>query len=121
MLFKVDENLHEEVAELLRLNGHDAMTVFDQRLQGRDDEDVAVVCRREGRTIITQDLDFSNILVYPPQDYFGIVVLRLADQSRPSVLAVVKRILPLIACDPLVRTLWIVDEVGIRVRQGVTS
>ena len=118
MLFKVDENLHEEVAGLLRQHGHDAMTVYDQRLQGCDDEEVAAVCRREGRAIVTQDLDFGNILAFPPQEHFGIIVLRLADQSRPAVLAVMNRILPLLASDPLVGNLWTVDEVGLRVRQG---
>ena len=121
MLFKVDENLHEEVAELLRRHGHDAMTVFKQRLQGCDDRDIAAVCRREQRAIITQDLDFGNILAFPPQDYSGIIVLRLTDQSRPAVLAVVNRIIPLLASDPLVGSLWTVDEVSVRIRQGAAS
>ncbi len=72
MLFKVDENLHGEVAELLCQHGHDAMTVYDQTMQGNADQTVAAVCRREGRAIITQDLDFSNIVNFPPQDYAGV-------------------------------------------------
>ena len=31
MRFKVDENLHEDVAEALRLRGHDALSVHDQK------------------------------------------------------------------------------------------
>jgi predicted nuclease of predicted toxin-antitoxin system len=118
MLFKVDENLHEEVADLLRQQGHDAVTVYDQQMQGQVDDNVAAVCRLEGRVIVTQDLDFSNILTYPPQDYAGIIVLRLHDQSRPSVVAVVSRLLPLFATESLVGSLWIVDEIGMRIRQG---
>ena len=57
MRFKVDENLHEEVAVLLRQHGHDALTVYDQQMQGQVDDDVAAVCRQEGRAIVTQDLD----------------------------------------------------------------
>ncbi|MFN5947780.1 MAG: DUF5615 family PIN-like protein, partial [Pirellulaceae bacterium] len=30
MRFKVDENLPIDVAEILRANNHDAMTIFDQ-------------------------------------------------------------------------------------------
>ena len=121
MQFKVDENLHEEVANLLRQHGHDAATVYNQQMQGHADDSVATVCRREGRVILTQDLDFSNILTYPPHDYAGIIVLRLHDQSRPSVVAVVARLLPLLSTEPLVGNLWIVDEVGLRIRQGTTS
>ena len=76
MLFKVDENLHDDVADLLRRHGHDAATVYTQRMQGAADGTVASVCRQELRAIVTQDLDFSNILTYSPQDYAGIIVLR---------------------------------------------
>jgi predicted nuclease of predicted toxin-antitoxin system len=118
MRFKVDENLHDDVAEMLRQHGHDATTVYRQRMQGEDDGNVAVECRQEQRVIVTQDLDFSNILTYPPQDYAGIIVLRLHDQSRPSVLAVIGRLLPLLVTESLVGCLWIVDEVGVRIRKA---
>jgi predicted nuclease of predicted toxin-antitoxin system len=49
MQFKVDENLHSDVADLLRQRGHDALTVFDQGLRGYSDADVSEVCRREMR------------------------------------------------------------------------
>jgi len=118
MLFKIDENLHEGVADLLREHGHDAVSVFDQHLQGHPDDDVAAVCRREGRGIVTMDLDFANILTYPPEDYAGIIVLRLHDPSRPSVLAAMRRLLPLLATEPLAGHLWTVDDVGMRIRPG---
>jgi Domain of unknown function (DUF5615) len=37
MRFKIDENLHPEVAELLRQHRHDATTVYDQGLRGHSD------------------------------------------------------------------------------------
>jgi len=70
---------------------------------------------RLSRWIIT----FCNILTYPPEDYSGIIVLRLTDQARPYVLAVLRRILPLLATQPLVGHLWTVDDVGMRIRPGV--
>jgi len=99
--FKVDENLHEEIAALLRLQGHDAQTLNEQKMQGYPDTDIAHVCRREGRAIITLDMDFANILRYPLQDYPGIIVLRLKDQSRSPVFAVMLRLLPELATQPL--------------------
>jgi len=87
-------------------------------MQGHLDDEVAAVCRQEGRVIVTQDLDFSNILTFPPQDYAGIIVLRLHDQSRPSVVAVVSRLIPLFAMESLLGCLWIVDEIGMRIRKG---
>jgi len=92
--FKIDENLHADAAELLRQQGHDAITVYDQNLQGEADTNIANVCRQEQRVIVTLDLDFSDIRQYPPKDYPGIIVLRLNDQSRVAVLNVLRRILP---------------------------
>ena len=37
MLFKIDENLHCDAADLLNQHGHDAITVFDQGLRGHFD------------------------------------------------------------------------------------
>jgi predicted nuclease of predicted toxin-antitoxin system len=116
MLFKVDENLHADAAQTLRQYGHDALTVFDQGLRGYGDSEVARVCQREYRAIITLDLDFSDVRAYPPANYSGIVVLRLADQSRAAVLRVMQRIIPLLDQELLAGRLWIVDEHRVRIR-----
>ncbi len=121
MRFKVDENLHPDAADLLRAAGHDAMTVFDQGLRGHPDEDIATVCQREQRAIVTLDLDFSNIRQYPPEDYPGIIVLRLENKGRPSVVIALTQIVPLLATEPLAGHLWIVEEQRVRIRQGRTS
>ena len=116
MLFKVDENLHPDVAEELRQHGHDAMTVFEQGLRGHPDEDVAEVCQREARALVTLDLDFADVRDYPPQDYPGIVVFRLTSQNRATMLQFVNRFVPLLATAPLVGHLWIVDDTRVRIR-----
>ena len=116
MLFKVDENLHEDAAVALRGRGHDAATVFDEGLQGREDAEIAEVCRREGRALITLDLDFANIQTYPPQDYPGLIVLRVADQSRPHILRLLGGLFDLFDREPLAGRLWIVEETRVRIR-----
>lgn len=116
MPFKTDENLPIEVAELLRQHGHDALTVGDQQLAGHPDVDVARVCRAEQRALITLDLDFTDIRVYPPADYAGIVVLRPNLQTIHTVLRLVGRAIALLDSQPLVGHLWIVDDTRVRIR-----
>ena len=119
MRFKVDGNLPIDVAELLRANGHDAMTIFDQQMVGELDPKVASVCKAEERTLITLDLDFSDIRTYPPGAYPGIVILRPRTQSKPDVLALLDKLIPLLGgSEPLAGNLWIVQENGIRIREG---
>jgi predicted nuclease of predicted toxin-antitoxin system len=118
MFFKTDENLHPDLATLLRQHGHDAMTVWDQNLRGYSDADIATVCKREGRVLVTLDMGFADIRSYPPQDYPGIVVLRLESQNRNRVLAAFARVIPLLAENPPVGKLWIVEETDVRIRGG---
>ncbi len=118
MRFKVDENLPPELSGLLRNEGHLALTVWDQGFRGRSDSDLAEVCRRERRAFLTLDVGFADIRAYPPEDFSGLIVLRLQTQSRTRVLAVFRRVLRLLATEPLEGRLWVVDEQTVRVRPG---
>jgi len=115
MRFKVDENLHVEIAALLRERGHDALTVFDQGYRGRSDRDIANLTQSEGRILISLDLDFSNILMFPPEKYPGLIVLRLRRKSRSVVRRIVNRVIDHLDKEPLAGRLWIVDEHRIRI------
>jgi predicted nuclease of predicted toxin-antitoxin system len=105
--FKLDENLSPSLLAMFVDTGHDAHSVVQQSLGGQPDERVIDVCRREGRALITLDLDFSNILAYPPANFTGIVVLRLSDQAHVTVEAAIHRVLDLVPQEPVVGTLWI--------------
>ncbi len=114
--FKVDENLPVEVANLLIAAGYDASTVGQQRLSGATDPVVASVCQQESRAVVTLDVDFSDIRVYPPADYSGLIVMRLSRMDKDRLLGAVGRLIPLLVVEPLVGMLWIVDEVSVRIR-----
>lgn len=118
MEFKVDENLPIEVAEVFRNPGHGALTIHDQLMVGNPDPQVAAVCQAEGRALVTLDLDFSKIRTYPPADYHGIVVLRPYSQAKPAVLNLISLMIPTLSAEPLEGNLWIVEENGVRIREG---
>lgn len=115
MRFKIDENLHPDVALAIRSRGHDALTVRDQDLRGRPDSEIASVCRAEGRGLVTLDLDFADVRHYPPEDFAGLVVLRLRDESRIHVLKVLTGILDLMEHESPIGKLWIVEAHRVRI------
>ena len=117
MRFKVDESLHVEIVVLLRERGHDALTVFDQGHRGRSDRDIANLSQSEGRILISLDLDFSNILMFPPEKYPGLIVLRLRKKSRSAVRRIVTRVIDHLDKEPLAGRLWVVDEHRIRIHR----
>lgn len=114
--FKIDENLHPDVALFLCDRGHDAVTVRDQDLKGTPDKNLAAVCRAEGRALMTLDLDFADIRTFPPEEYPGLIVFRIAHQDKASVLETLARMVPLLECEQLDKHLWIVDELSVRMR-----
>ena len=114
--FKIDENLPEEIAVLLREAGYEAVSVQDQGLAGEPDSLIADVCSAEGLVLVTLDLDFSNVQVYPPDRTAGIVVFRVRDQSKPRLLEVLKQALPLLGTEPIEQRLWIVEADRVRIR-----
>src|SRR3954451_25267562 len=109
MKFKTDENMPAEAAELLRAAGHDAMSVVDQALRGSDDSRIAKVCRRERRVLVTLDVDFADLRSYPPEEFAGLIVLRLKNQDRDSILEALSRVLRLVGAEPVEGCLWIVS------------
>jgi len=119
MRFKADENLPLEVAAFLRDHGHDALTVWDEGMRGEPDQHLAKVCQSERRALVTLDLGFADIRTYPPERFTGLIVLRLNQQSRRHVLAVLPRVLELLKTEPLEGRLWIVDKQSLRVREGI--
>jgi predicted nuclease of predicted toxin-antitoxin system len=111
---KLDENLPRDALLVLQAAGYDALSVFDQRLGGVVDQVLFDVCRAEGRTIVTLDLDFSNVRVFNPTGHPGVIVLRPHSQDVVSIVALVKRMLVALASEPIAGTLWIVEDDRIR-------
>lgn len=114
--FKIDENLPVDIADLLRTSGYDAETVWSQGMQGASDALLVEQCKLENRVIVTVDMGFADIRNYKPKDYPGIIILRVRDQNRQSVVACFKKVLPALAGVPLTGLLWVVDERRIRLR-----
>jgi predicted nuclease of predicted toxin-antitoxin system len=114
--FKIDENLPEEIAVLLREAGYEAVSVQDQGLAGEPDNVIADMCNAEGLVLVTLDLDFSNIQVYPPDRTSGIMVFRVPHQNKPRLLETLKQALPLLETEQIEQRLWIVEADRVRIR-----
>ena len=76
MKFKLDENFGTRTPRIFQELGHHADTVIDEELGGASDKVLYDVCREQGLCLVTLDLDFSDVVSFPPQATGGIVVLR---------------------------------------------
>ena len=120
MKFKIDENLPIEIVWTLRDHGHDATNIPEEQLVGQKDAVIAQVCRAEGRTLVTLDLDFADIRMHPPQNYSGLIVMRPVVENKPHLVRLFLQIVPMLEQEPLSGHLWIVEEHRVRIR-GVSE
>ena len=115
--FKLDENLPRDAEALLRKAGHDLHTVLDETLGGNPDPRVFDAAQAEDRILVTFDLDFSDIRVYPPASHKGIWVLRPHTQSIDNTLALLRAALRVLETEPTRGRLWIVEPEQVRIRE----
>ena len=87
MKVKVDENLPLQIAVRLRTRAHDVLTVGEEGLTGNPDHEIWQAAQREGRLLITQDLDFSDAREFVPGTHHGIILMRLQEPSRGNLIA----------------------------------
>jgi predicted nuclease of predicted toxin-antitoxin system len=119
---KLDENLGNAARAALEAAGHDVSTVPAQGLQAALDNDLILHCKREGRALVTLDLDFANPLRFEPADYPGIAVLRLPSEPSAKVLSeLLQTLTGALEREQLDGCLWIIEIGRLRIHQGDKS
>ena len=81
MKFLIDANLPRSIVGLIVEFGHEAEFARDIGMAAAPDSEIAARALQTGAVLLTRDLDFADIRNYPPARYWGIVILRLADDA----------------------------------------
>ena len=115
---KLDENMPKSHARLLRDGGVDVCTVPEEGLSGSNDTEVASAARTEGRVLVTMDLDFANILRFPPGTHPGIVVLRPKSEEAAALAALAEPTRAALASPASRGALIVIDPSGTRARRA---
>jgi predicted nuclease of predicted toxin-antitoxin system len=84
--FLVDEDMPRSLAPTLRSHSYDAIDVRDVGLRGSDDTHVFAYAQTHQRVLITEDLGFANIILFPLGTHAGIIVCRFPNSvPTPTV------------------------------------
>lgn len=119
MRFKLDENFGKRTQEIFQSANHDVQTVSQKSLHGIEDDRLFELCKEEGRCLVTLDLDFANVLRFPPEKAAGLAVFRLPRNPSLQILEqLVYQFLGALHDLAIEKKLWIVEVGRIRVHQS---
>lgn len=115
MRFLVDECTEPSVARRLREQGHDVYSVYDQA-RGIDDDQVIAKAFQENCILVTNDLDYGEMVYRRKKRHRGIVLLRLEDERTANKIEVISSLLVNYA-DRLANNFTVATEEDVRVRR----
>ena len=123
MRFLIDANLPRAAILVCQKFGHQIEFARDIGLAAASDAQIAERARESGAALLTRDLDFADVRRYPPDQYSGIVVLRLPDTTVALEIArVLERFLMEPGfLEPLAGRLAIVETDRVRFRPPLSA
>ena len=113
MRFLADENTDARVIKALRADGHDVASVAEAEA-GIPDEKVLEWSNRERRILITEDLDFGELIFRDAMPCYGLLQLRIQGIDTASKIS---RVLFAASDEELQGQLTTVSETDIRKRR----
>ena len=115
MKIKLDENLPKSLVQALSAYGHDVDTVRSEGIAGAPDPDVWSAAQSDGRFLITQDLDFSDIRRFTPGTHCGLLLVRLPDAGSRGLVQKLTAIFAVEEVDAWAQCFVILSEHKLRV------
>lgn len=113
--FLVDENVAPRVTAFLRGRGN-VRDVKEEGWFGLSDEELLSIAQREGRIIITYDVNFAALKKLE-QEHPGVIFLRLRNLRPEAVVAALERFLAEHEQRDVTNTLATIEETRVRFRK----
>ena len=118
MHIKVDEDLPQAVAAMLRQRGYSCSTVLEQGKGGWKDPALWEAVQDHQQFFLTADKGFGNIRRYPPGAHGGILLLRPSEDGIQPLLDLLEQVLVLVPkLDSLQGLLAVASPRGLRIRR----
>lgn len=114
----IDEDLHRSLREVLNSLEFESVDVRDAGLRGKPDSKIFSFAQNEKAVLFSSDLGFSNILRFPPNKHFGIVILRFPNEMPTGEInRIVYSLLKGIDVSKYKGSLIILSPKGVRIRR----
>ncbi len=118
MSILLDHCVPRRYLRLLNEWGYEASLLTDHTAADAPDDEVIRLARQLDAALLTVDMDFANVLVYPPQKYGGIIVMRYPIGEEEALDDTLRQMLAHLYRDELRGALIVVTPHRYRIRRG---
>jgi predicted nuclease of predicted toxin-antitoxin system len=117
MRLLADMHVAPRTVTFLRSLGHDVVRVDEMLLPTATDESIVAAATRDGRAILTQDLDFAASVALSGRTVPSVISRRLSSSRIERVNAVLQEVLPAVEKDVLEGAIVTVQDGRLRLRR----
>jgi len=115
MRFLLDMPVSFLLLDVLQAHGHEGVHAHDIGKDRAPDDELLEIARREGRVIVTADLDFPRLMALSLAEGPGLILFRGGNYSDQEMCELLARVLRRVPAETLEKSICVVDRKRIRV------
>lgn len=120
--FVIDEDISRSTSNILERNDYSVLDIRDHYLRGCDDDVIFKFAQDNKAILLTGDLGFANILKFPLNSHYGIIVLHFPNEiSTDQINKILISSLSSISESDFVGNLIIIEPNKIRIKRETTQ
>lgn len=105
------------LARWLAARGHDAVHAAEAGLNRATDKEIIAHAKREGRAVVTADLDYPRLLAISQETEPSLILFRGGDWSEADVITRMREILQVLSESDLRQSILVVERDRVRRRR----
>lgn len=118
MKFFLDENVPLSAIDVIHNLGFEVEHARSAGLGGRPDREIADYAKKRRAVLVTKDLEFGSLALYPKNSHHGLLVLRLPHYYTASQIAeAIKAFLTKISPEALTGSITVLEAGRYRIRR----
>jgi predicted nuclease of predicted toxin-antitoxin system len=113
----LDMPVSSSLLDVLRAHGHEGVHAYQIGKGRASDSELLEIARREGRIVITADLDFPRLLALSSAEGPGMILFRGGNYSDKEMCELLDRVLKQVMPAILESSICVVDKKRIRITE----
>jgi predicted nuclease of predicted toxin-antitoxin system len=115
MKFLLDMPVSSLLLDVLREHGHEGVHAYHIGQDRASDRQLLELAQREGRVVVTADLDFPRLLALTSAQGPGLILFRGGNYSDTEMCGLLERVLTDVSLQVLQESICVVDRSRIRI------